>query len=175
VRAPPPSPPPSAAGRLWNLTRDLLAFVAVAAAMLVFVGWLRAPSLPEAAPPLRLKNLDAEVVDLADLDDATVVVNFWATWCGPCRAEMPMLARFAKDNEDIPVLFVAADGSPEALRAFVAPYGIDPARVLVGSRTAMAGWNVSTLPTTVVVDPGLRVSAAHTGLLLWPQLWWMTR
>ena len=66
----------------------------------------------------KLRRLDGEQVSLFSLRGRTVVLNFWATWCGPCRVEAPSLAAFADNNPDIAVLGIAAD-PPHLLQSHV--------------------------------------------------------
>ncbi len=170
-----PAAPLTLRARLWGWARDLLVLVVGGAAVWFGAGWLRAPSLPDAAPALAGTALDGTELDLAELRGKTVVLNFWATWCPPCRAEMPMLVDWAAEHPDTPVIFVAMDGSVEPVRSYVQQQGLPAGRVLHADRAVRGAWDVSTLPTTVVVGPDGQVRSAHSGLLLEPQLWWMTR
>ena len=60
----------------------------------------RTPQVGEVAPPVDLVTFDRERVSLADLKGQVVVLNFWATWCGPCKAEMPLLDAAAEQKKD---------------------------------------------------------------------------
>lgn len=156
----------------WSLELALLALVFVV--LSTVVGRLRAPDLPVEAPALALPDLQGRVVDLAELRGQTVVLNFWATWCAPCRVEIPSFSRFARDNPDIVVLGVAVDGDTASLAPAAKELGIDYP-VLVGDPDTVRRYGASTVPTTVVVGPDGRVKAAHVGIMLGPQLWLATR
>lgn len=136
------------------------------------VGWLRAPELPEQAPDFALRDLDGQTVSLADFRGQTVVVNFWATWCGPCRIEAPALARFAASHPDIPVLGLATDGPAAKVRATAQRIGADYP-ILLADRATADAYQVTTLPTTVVVGPDGEVRGVHVGLLTDPQIRWL--
>ncbi|MDP2310078.1 MAG: TlpA disulfide reductase family protein [Pseudomonadota bacterium] len=177
VRSPdePPSEPPSPLSRrAGRLVRELAITLGALLLLWVGFGWLRAPDLPRMAPDFDLADLDGGRHTLADLRGQTVVLNFWATWCGPCRMEVPGLSAFARAHPDIPVLGIAVDGEAGALRKAAAELGLDylVLRADVATRTA---YGVSTLPTTVIVRPDGTVRSAHTGLMLQPHLWWLTR
>jgi len=139
------------------------------AALMVVAGRLRAPDLEGAAPPFALTALDGSEVTLSSLHDQTVVLNFWATWCGPCRLEMPMLARWSRAHPDVAVLGIAVDDQIGPVRAFVRDRDV-PYPVLWDDARVQAAYEVTTLPTTVVIGPDGRVSGAHTGLVLGPEL-----
>ena len=170
-----PAPPSPWRARLGRTLREIAVTLGIGAVVFVIVGALRAPELPAHAPVLALRSLEGEVVDLAQLRGQTVVVNFWATWCAPCRVELPTLTSFAAEHPDIPVLFVAADGTPAALTAFADAHDMPRARVLLADAKSRAAWPVESLPTTVVVAPDGTIAASHGGLIFGPQLWWMTR
>ena len=164
-----PADRPSWGRRAWRLAREWgLTLLAVVVVWQV-VGWLRAPNLPDLAPDFTLRDLDGEVVHLSDYRGRTVLLNFWATWCPPCRAEIPSFAKYAREHPDVVVLGIAADGTPRALRKAAEAMGITY-RVLVGDQQTLAAYGVETLPTTVVVGPEGDVRYAHTGLMLGPQI-----
>lgn len=158
--------------RRW--TRDLLITVVGFAALWIGLGVLRAPDLPDVAPPLTGTTLAGTSVDLAAHGGRVAVVNFWATWCSPCAIEMPELVSFSENNPDIPVLFVAVDGKPEQLRAYAIAHSLPLDQVVIPTADFKTRWPVSTLPTTVVVGEGGRIVGAHAGIVLPPQLWWWT-
>lgn len=159
--------------RILRWGRDLLAAAAVFLLASTVLGWLRAPDLPDEAPAFVLPDLQGQAVSLEEFRGQTVVLNFWATWCGPCRVEIPAFSRFARNNPDIPVLGIAVDGSVGQLRRAKADFGIDYP-VLVGDQDTTAAYGAYTLPTTVVVGPDGHVESVHVGLMTPPQLWWAT-
>jgi thiol-disulfide isomerase/thioredoxin len=169
-----PVPPPTWRARLAGWAHDLGWTALLVAVTWIAAGWLRAPTLP-ATPPLDLPTLDGGRVRLTELRGRTVVVNFWATWCGPCRMEMPTLVTFAAEHPDVAVVLVAVDGTSDALRAFAQAHDVPEALIARADGPTREAWGVGTLPTTVVVGPDGALRGAHGGIVLAPQLWWWTR
>jgi thiol-disulfide isomerase/thioredoxin len=115
------------------------------------------------APPLRLPDIDDRIVDLAALRGKVVLVNFWATWCPPCRKEFPSLGRVRKlfKPSEFEVLAVNVGEDPETVFSFAGA----PAFPVLFDRDsqAMAGWPVMGLPTTFLVDRRGRLVAKAVG------------
>lgn len=134
------------------------------------VGWFRAPDLPPEAPAFTLPALSGPDVSLAQFRGRTVILNFWATWCGPCRIEAPSFATFARNNPDVVVLGLTEDADEAKVRKTAKDLGLDYP-ILMADPQTLAAYGVTTYPTTVVVGPDGTVRTAHTGLLFRPQLW----
>ena len=166
---------PSLGRRAVRMGRELALTLVFALVVLVGVGWLRSPSLPQQAPDVDLSALDGTRLALAEHAASKVVLNFWATWCGPCRVELPTLVAFSQEHPEIPVWFLAVDGEPEGLRAFATEHGMPLSQVARISRRISEAYDPATIPMTVVVEPGGAIGHVHSGVLIRPLLWWMTR
>jgi peroxiredoxin len=125
------------------------------------------PAVGDVAPDLQLTLLDGTKVSLADLRGKVVVLNFWATWCVPCREEMPEFVKAQRELGDRGVQFVGiAIDQPDKVDAFAAELQLNyPA--LVGGYGAIElskamGNRLGALPFTVIVNRAGRV--AHTQL-----------
>ena len=123
------------------------------------------------APALRLPALDGGMIDLARLRGRVVVVDFWATWCGPCRRALPQLQTLADEMAEEPVTVLTVDcferTSGAALRDAVSKMVKDldlrlPVLLDEQGDVARAG-GVRGIPATFVIDPQGRISASHTG------------
>jgi len=104
------------------------------------------------APTLALPDMDGKPVDLARYRGKVVLVNFWATWCPPCRTEFPSLGRVRKlfKPSEFEVLAVNVGEDPETVFSFA---GTPDFPVLFDRNSqAMAAWSVKGLPTTLVAD-----------------------
>lgn len=144
-------------------------------ALLLLLGTLGAaaqglhPSPPVAAPVLALPDLDGRAHRLADYRGEVVLVNFWASWCGPCREEMPSLEKLRRSlrGEAFAVIAVNVGERAEAVRRFAQRAQIGSLLLLDhGGRTARA-WGVRALPSSYVVGPLGRVRYRHVGALDW--------
>lgn len=119
------------------------------------------------APDFTLPDLAGEEVELAALRGQPVVLNFWATWCGPCKAEMPELVAWVDANEEVPLYGISVDrGMPvKRLQRFVDSRSLNYP-VLHDSRGSVADdWGVHTLPTTVVVTADGHIGGHHVGMI----------
>jgi thiol-disulfide isomerase/thioredoxin len=122
---------------------------------------------PTPAPPLRLLDLDGIEHDLADLKGRAVVINFWATWCPPCRREMPSMERLFQAFEARGLIVLAVDVGEDADTVFAFTGQLDPAPtfplLLDPDSQAAQAWGVKGLPTSFLVDPEGRLVMRAVG------------
>ncbi|MBK9114225.1 MAG: TlpA family protein disulfide reductase [Betaproteobacteria bacterium] len=122
-----------------------------------------------ATPPLAGRTLAGAPFVLADQRGRTVLVNFWATWCAPCVAEMPALQRLADRLAPRGVTVVAVNFQENAARIapFVERLGITLPVVRDHDGAVRAAWNVNVFPTTFVVGPDQRIAWVARGEVDW--------
>jgi len=118
------------------------------------------------------RTLDGEKVSLADFRGKVVVVNVWGSWCGPCRAEAPMLAQASRDLAGKDVVFLGIDSrdpSKDAAKAFVRRFDIPYASLYDQQGETLLAFRgtltPNSVPSTVVVDPQGRVAGSVLGNL----------
>ena len=120
------------------------------------------------APSFSATTLDGRTVSLADFrGQKKVVVSFWASWCGPCRMEMPALIKFYQDNHratsDFEILAVSIDGDPKDVSDFATaqkmtfPVLLDPRQKMANS------YEVDGIPTMFVIDKNGKITYGHAG------------
>ena len=120
------------------------------------------------APDFKLESLDGKEVSLADFKGNVVVLDFWATWCGPCRASMPHLQALSADKElagkGLKVVAVDAEEEKGDVQGFIQKAGYTFAVLLDKDGKMVKDYGVSGFPTTVVVGRDGTVKNVFLGL-----------
>ncbi len=131
-------------------------------------GELKSEGQRKPAPNFSLKDADGNAVNLADYRGKVVLVNFWATWCGPCEAEIPWFIEFEKKYKDqgFAVLGVSMDDDGwKSVRPYVASHKINY-RIMIGSEVVSQQFGeIESLPTSFVLDREGRIASNHVGLV----------
>ncbi len=121
--------------------------------------------------PFQLLNLEGERVALSDYKGRPVLINFWATWCPPCLAEMPLIQTFAeKYAGDLVVLAINVGEEEGLVRQYIDQHELDLNFLLDPSNSAAAKFNVYGFPTTLFMDQDGELLARHIGELNEPLL-----
>jgi cytochrome c biogenesis protein CcmG, thiol:disulfide interchange protein DsbE len=144
----------------------LAAFIFLGSGGLAGAGSQPAPVTGSLAPDFRLANLTGGQLALSQLRGRMVIINFWATWCPPCKEEMPLLQAFANQHSaDTVLLGVNDDEEAPAVQSFAEdnhltfPILLDP-----GGKISDL-YRVRAYPSTYFIDMTGKVSAYHIGIL----------
>ena len=123
---------------------------------------------PKIAPDFALKDSNGATVHLSDYRGKVVLLNFWATWCGPCKLEIPWFMQFEQELKDrgFAVLGVSLDDDGwEAVKPYIEQRKINY-RIMLGNDTVADQYGgVDALPTTFLIDRSGRIAAKHQGLV----------
>jgi peroxiredoxin len=118
-----------------------------------------------AAPQLSLENINGQTESLADYRDQVVLVNNWATWCPPCKAEMPTLAAYYNEHKakGFTIIAIEAGDSLEVVSPFVQSYQLEFPVWLDPNGSSLRAFGNGTLPNSYVIDRSGTVRYAWTG------------
>lgn len=127
---------------------------------------LPVPSLDAPAPDFELTDLSGEQIQLSDYRGQTVLLNFWATWCGPCRLEMPAFqSRADQFSGELAILAVNNAENPTDVQSFVDELGLSFDILLDPNAEVQRLYQVRGYPTTFIIDPEGVIRAQKIGLL----------
>jgi peroxiredoxin len=121
------------------------------------------------APEFQLTSLDGRTVSLADYrGKKKLVVSFWASWCGPCRMELPMLRKFYEDNrknaEQFEIVAISIDENEQAANSFATKAKLSFPVLLDSDHKTADAYSVEGIPVLYVIDKDGKVTYGHEGL-----------
>ncbi len=123
------------------------------------------PPVGSAAPDFALKSASGRNVRLSELRGQVVLINFWASWCGPCREELPELEKLQQRyrSAGFTLLPISIDDSRRNADAMLAKLGVRLTPLYDPDKRAAKRYDVDTMPATLIVDRDGRVRYVHRG------------
>jgi peroxiredoxin len=128
---------------------------------------VKSTSTRKTAPEFSLKDSTGKVVHLADYKGKVVLLDFWATWCGPCKIEIPWFIEFQRKYKvrGFEVLGVSMDEDGwKAIQPFATQAAINYRIILGDDKTGDQYGGIEALPTTFVIDREGKIASVHVGL-----------
>jgi len=123
------------------------------------------PSQKPAAPSFTVRDLSGRETSLSSYRGKVVLLNFWATWCEPCRKEIPRFIEFQKQygSQGLQVLGVSLDDDAKPVREFRDQFNVNYPIAMGDAKLAESYGGVLGLPITFIIDPQGRIAAKHVG------------
>jgi thiol-disulfide isomerase/thioredoxin len=120
---------------------------------------------PYPAPSFELKDLSGQRITLDSLKGHPVMLDFWATWCGPCRISIPLVKKFyeAHKDEGLKVIGMNVDEDPSGVLPFVKQFQIPYPVVFAGASSASEEYAVEGIPTFIFIDAQGRIVQRFEG------------
>lgn len=133
--------------------------------LVAWSGIAESASISGPAPNFTLKSLSGKNIKLSELTGNVVLVNFWASWCGPCRQEMPLLDAIHKKYEPLgfTVLGINVEEQVANAKSFIDERPVDFPILFDSNNQVSKLYNVIAMPTTVVIDRDGKIRYIHQG------------
>ena len=135
--------------------------ILTAVLVLILSSWLlmvscssSVPQVGKPAPDFQLSNLEGQPISLSDFRGKPVLLNFWATWCGPCVFEMPFIQGIFEESSDTGLVILAVNigETPSTVRDFIQAGNFSFPVLLDTSQDVALEYNVRGIPTTFLID-----------------------
>ncbi len=156
----------------FSISKPLLAFCLAAVIALTLTAKVFAGSIDEGkpAPEFTLQTLEGNTISLKQYRGKYLLINFWATWCGPCKIEMPSLEKLYQRFKSKPFAILAISGDmfgARVVQPFAEAQKLSFTILLDQQLTVSNKYGIISLPTTFLVDPEGKIIGIHSGADNW--------
>lgn len=156
---------------IWLIAAKVIAFIAVVGLAVYFMMPANATELKPydgETPALALNSLKGDAIELAQFKGKLTMVQFWATYCTPCRVEMPSMNRLQTEmGDDFKILAVNMGESAEEVQQFVDEVKPEFTILMDEDGSALATWKVFAAPATFIIDPAGKIRYTLFGATEW--------
>jgi len=152
---------------MWTMIIVVVVVVALVAVTVLTANTTKVAKVGQPAPDFTLSTVDGKQVSLSQFKGKPVIINFWATWCPPCRLEMPALEEISRQAADQGFVLLAVDQEEDAatVSSFLTQNHYDYLSVLDLDGSVSTMYQVSGIPTSIFVDAKGIVRDMHTGTM----------
>jgi cytochrome c biogenesis protein CcmG, thiol:disulfide interchange protein DsbE len=162
------------------IDKRIIVSIAISAAIFLIItvpgcssndaGYSGEPEAKDYSNDFELEDLDGRSISISDFAGKIVVLNFWATWCPPCKQEIPDFIEVYDEYRNRNVVFIGISNEDAAtLESFAEDFGINYL-ILVDSVNITGQWGIRAIPTTFILDGNGRIIFKNVGMMLKDQL-----
>ncbi len=115
------------------------------------------------APDVELTDLNGKTFSISDYKGKVILLNFFASWCPPCRAEMPAFNEIAKSEKNVKIIGIAVSDSPERIEKFVKDNGLTFTVAMDNGAASASYGPITGIPVTVIIDKNFNIAKRYIG------------
>lgn len=135
-----------------------------------FLPKIKSQAKVDSSVDFKLESVDGKEYSISDFKGKKIILNFFATWCPPCRAEIPDFEKFHKDNKDVVLIGINIQEDREKVKEFLEEMGVSYIVLLDRDGKIASAFGIEGIPTTFLLDENGRIVAKNVGMMTYDGL-----